>query len=136
MNKQGEGGVCFLVNEAWCTDSKVLSQTCTPELETLTIHCRPFYLPKEFGSLILTVTYIPPEASTTEAMYQLSDIIFKHEKAHPGQSRSLPEIAISRLYGKRYQSFISTWYAIPERIEHWIIVTRPAEGPTARYVPS
>ena len=37
VNKQGGGGVCFLVNEAWCTDSKILSQTCTPELETLTI---------------------------------------------------------------------------------------------------
>ena len=51
-------GVCFMIHLKWCTDTNVLSTTCTPDPETLTVKCRPFYLPREFPSLILTVACI------------------------------------------------------------------------------
>ena len=68
VDKHRGGGVCFLVNDSWCTNVKVLSKSCTPELETLVIKCRPFYLPREFTSLILTAVYIPPDANAKSAV--------------------------------------------------------------------
>jgi hypothetical protein len=50
--------VCFLVNNNWCTDVKVISAGCTPDLEHITIKCRPFYLPREFSSVTLTLELI------------------------------------------------------------------------------
>ena len=58
------GGVCFLVNDKWCTDVKVVSSACSPDLEYITIKCRPFYLPREFTSVTLTTGYIHPRANT------------------------------------------------------------------------
>ena len=35
-------GVCILVNDRWATDVKVLSKTCSFDMDTLTIVCRRF----------------------------------------------------------------------------------------------
>ncbi len=56
------GGVCFLVNNSWCTEVEVISHSYSPALERLTIKCRPFYSPREFPSVLLTAVYIPPQA--------------------------------------------------------------------------
>lgn len=45
--KQKGGGVSFHVNERWCTNTTTIHRSCSPELEALTIQCRPFYLPRE-----------------------------------------------------------------------------------------
>ena len=57
--KEKGGGVCFLVNQRWCNDAKPVSQSCSVELETLIINCRPFYSPREFSSVVLVGVYIP-----------------------------------------------------------------------------
>ena len=44
--KSKGGGVCFMISQRWCNDSSVLSTTCSPELETLIIKCKLFYLPR------------------------------------------------------------------------------------------
>ena len=84
VDKGKGGGVCLMINKKWCTNSKVISPSCTPELETLSVKCRPFYLPREFGSIILTCAYIPPEVNATSAIDQLSDIVTQNENANPG----------------------------------------------------
>ena len=33
--KEKGGGVCILVNQRWCNDAKLVSQSCSLELETL-----------------------------------------------------------------------------------------------------
>ncbi|XP_038590416.1 uncharacterized protein LOC119914941 [Micropterus salmoides] len=33
------GGLCFYINEGWCTDVTVLKKSCRPHLETLFINC-------------------------------------------------------------------------------------------------
>lgn len=38
--KQQGGGVCCYINRNWCTDTKVLSRTCSPVLESLTVMCK------------------------------------------------------------------------------------------------
>ena len=44
--KEDGGGVCFIVNDKWCTNIKVTSTLCTKNLECVTIKCEPFYLPR------------------------------------------------------------------------------------------
>ena len=57
--KEKGGGVCFLVNQRWCNDAKLVSRSCSVELENLIINCRPFYSPREFSSVVLVGVYIP-----------------------------------------------------------------------------
>ena len=60
--KKKGGGVCLMINEMWCDHNNIqdLKSFCSPDLEFLTIKCRPHYLPREFSSMIITVVYIPP----------------------------------------------------------------------------
>ncbi len=41
------GGVCFMINKKWCDPGNIsiLSRSCSPHLEHLSIICHPFYLP-------------------------------------------------------------------------------------------
>ncbi len=45
--KSRGGGVCFMINKKWCDprNISILSRSCSPHLEHLSIICRPFYLP-------------------------------------------------------------------------------------------
>ncbi|KAI0215660.1 hypothetical protein LSAT2_032285 [Lamellibrachia satsuma] len=70
--KERGGGICFLVNHRWCNDSTIMSSSCSPELESLTVNCKPFYSPREFSSVILMGVYIPPDANATSAINQLT----------------------------------------------------------------
>ncbi len=40
--KMRRGGICFYTNEDWYTDVTVLKKSCSPQLETLFINCKPF----------------------------------------------------------------------------------------------
>ncbi len=37
------GGLCFYINEGWCSDVTTLKKMCSPNLEALFINCKPFY---------------------------------------------------------------------------------------------
>ncbi len=64
------GGVCFMISKKWCDprNISILSCSCSPHLEHLSIICRPFYLPREFSSIVVTSVYIPPQADTSLAL--------------------------------------------------------------------
>ncbi len=49
--KSKGGGVCFMINKKWCDPSNIsiLSCSCLPHLEHLSIICCKFYLPCYFG---------------------------------------------------------------------------------------
>ena len=72
-----------MVNQRWCNDAKLVSQSCSVELETLIINCRPFYSPREFSSVVLVGMYIPPEVNAAKAINQLADQILSVENANP-----------------------------------------------------
>ncbi|KAI3352143.1 hypothetical protein L3Q82_020948 [Scortum barcoo] len=59
--KSKGGGVCFMVNIKWCSDVEIISTGCSPDLEHLMIRCRPYYLPREFTSVVMTAVYVPPQ---------------------------------------------------------------------------
>ncbi|KAM9808829.1 uncharacterized protein ACBT44_012331 isoform 2-T3 [Syngnathus typhle] len=71
--KSKGGGLCFYINERWCTDVTVLKEFCSPLLETLFINCRPFYSPRELSSIVMAAVYIPPHARASEATQMLAD---------------------------------------------------------------
>ena len=82
-NKSRGGGISFFVNQRWCSDADVLSTSCSPELETLTVRCRPFYSPREFSSVILVGVYIPRQANARTTIKNLSASITVTENANP-----------------------------------------------------
>ncbi len=79
------GGVCFMINKKWCDprNISILSRSCSPHLENLSIICRPFYLPREFPAIIATAVYIPPQADTGLALSKLHDEISGYINKHP-----------------------------------------------------
>ena len=78
-----ESGICFYLNDVWCTDVTVLKKTCSPHLETLFLNCKPFYSPRECSSFVMVGVYIPPSACVADALQQLADQITDAEKKHP-----------------------------------------------------
>ncbi len=79
------GGVCFMINKKWCDprNISILSRSCSPHLEHLSIICRPFYLPREFPAIIATAVYIPPQADAGLALSKLHDEISGYINKHP-----------------------------------------------------
>ncbi len=79
------GGVCFMINKKWCDprNISILSHSCSPLLEHLSIICRPFYLAREFTSIIVTAVYIPPQADTSLALSKLHDELSGYINKHP-----------------------------------------------------
>ncbi|KAI3372196.1 hypothetical protein L3Q82_007057 [Scortum barcoo] len=78
------GGLCIYVNnKAWCTNSVIVGRHCSTNLEFLMVKCRPFYLPREFTSTIITAAYIPPDADAKAAMNGLYEAISKQQTAYP-----------------------------------------------------
>ncbi|KAK3569833.1 hypothetical protein QTP86_005863 [Hemibagrus guttatus] len=58
-----------------------VSDVCSPNLELLTIKCHPFYLPQEFSSIVITI-YIPPQADTDTALWELHEAVNLHQTQH------------------------------------------------------
>ncbi len=79
------GGVCFMINKKWCDprNISILLRSCSAHLEHLSIICRPFYLPREFTSIIITAVYIPPQADTSVALSTLHDELSGYINKHP-----------------------------------------------------
>ncbi len=79
------GGVCFMINRKWCDprNISILSRSCSPHLEHLSIICRPFYLPREFSSIVITSVYISPQADTSLALSNLHDVLSGYNNKHP-----------------------------------------------------
>ena len=71
--KKKGGGVCFMITDSWCNcnNTQEFKSFCSPDLEFLTIKCRPYYLPRELSSVIVTVVYIPPQVDTKTAIKEL-----------------------------------------------------------------
>ncbi|KAK0155085.1 hypothetical protein N1851_002601 [Merluccius polli] len=77
------GGLCVYVLENWCSDSRVIDTYCSPDLEAMSVQCRPFYLPRELTAAFVTAVYIPPGANVSMALGQLQLMVAKQQRAHP-----------------------------------------------------
>ncbi len=110
------GGISFYVNEGWCKDVTVLKKSCSPQVETIFINCKPFYSPWEFSSFFLIGVYIHPQACVSEALQHLADQITNMEQKH------LDSLLI--VLATNYQNSDSTLSVIPGIQTFWTIETQ------------
>ncbi|KAK1803662.1 hypothetical protein P4O66_021066, partial [Electrophorus voltai] len=82
--KSRGGGVCVMVNNSWCNNANVvtLARSCSPNLELLALKLRPFYLPREFTSVIINTVYIPPQANMDTALWELHEALTQFQTQH------------------------------------------------------
>lgn len=73
--KNQGGGVCVFVNEGWCTQFTVRSIVYDTDIELLCLSMRPFYLPREFGNIIICGIYVPPSGNAARAAEQIHDCV-------------------------------------------------------------
>lgn len=65
--KSKGGGTCVYVNNLWCSQFTRRESVCNPDIELVCLSLRPFYLPREFGNILLCTVYIPPGGSAAKA---------------------------------------------------------------------
>ena len=58
--KQKGGGVCVYINNKWCGNNHIVTSSCQPDIELLSLSVRPYYLPREFPVINIIAVYIPP----------------------------------------------------------------------------
>lgn len=89
--KSKGGGLCMYINNNWCTNTVTVDSHCCPDLEYMTVKCRPFHIPWEFTVVMTTVVYIPLGANANVAIGHLhgniSSQLSKYSDAgqHTGQ---------------------------------------------------
>jgi len=83
------GGICFYINEGWCTDVTDLHRHCDTNLEFLVLNCKPFYSPREISSFIFVGIYIRPQAKVNEAEQRLA-LIRSHVSLTEGCQQFCP----------------------------------------------
>ncbi len=133
--KNKGGGVCFMINKKWCDPRNIyiLSRSCSPHLEHLSIICRPFYLPWEFTSIIVTAVYIPPQADTGLALSKLHDEL----SGYINKSTNTLTLHVSSrgtstkpTSGRSCRTFNNIYPVQLEDRIHWIIATLSLRMPT------
>lgn len=81
-SKSRRGGLCIYVHNNCCTNSRVVAQHWSPDLEAQSVVCRPFYLPWELTVVTVIAVYILPNANVSTALSHLLDIVNKQQCKH------------------------------------------------------
>lgn len=81
--KRQGGGVCFYINPRWCNNVTVREKICLPDIDLLTISVRPYYLPREFPQVFLSVVYIHPKANFKNANEVLFSVLQRLQSISP-----------------------------------------------------
>lgn len=68
----------------WCSQYTVREAVCKPDVELLCLSLRPFYLPREFGNIIICSAYVSPTGNSAKAASCISDCVHKQLKRTPG----------------------------------------------------
>ncbi len=81
--KSRGGGLCIYVYENWCNNGTIIDRHCSPDVEYMSVRCRPFFLPRELTVVIVTAVYIPPDASVNTALSLLLNTINEQQRVYP-----------------------------------------------------
>ncbi len=119
-------GWCFMINKKLCDprNISILSCSCSPHLEHLSIICRPFYLPPGiFINRRYSAVYIQPQQIlawlcpiSTMCSADISTNILTLPSSSPG--------TLTKPTSRRScRTFISIYPVQPEDWIHWIIAT-------------
>lgn len=77
------GGLAIYTNNSWCYDARTIFKSCSPDVEFMTVKCRPFYLPRELAAIFITVVYVPPNADVKQAMGELYKTLSQLQTTNP-----------------------------------------------------
>lgn len=77
------GRICVFVNDKWCKQVTIRERRCDPDLELLCLSMRPFYLPREFGNVVICAVYIPPSGNAARAANQMAECVHKQLQRTP-----------------------------------------------------
>ena len=77
QSKTKGGGVMLNINNNWCNNITITSSICDSNIEALTVNLRPFYIPREFTNIFITVLYIPPSANKATAFEYVDNLCNK-----------------------------------------------------------
>ena len=119
------GGLCIYLNKTWCTDTTIIGSHCSANLEYLMVKCRPFYLPREFTSTVVTAAYIPPYTNAKIAMKELHTAISKQLTLHPEAAFIIGgDFNHSNLKSvlPKFQQHV--WWGQPEETRLWTMSTQ------------
>lgn len=76
-------GVCLFVKNSLCKNFTVRETVCTSDLELLCLSLRPFYLPREFGNIIICAVYVPPSGNAARAANHIAECVHKQLQRTP-----------------------------------------------------
>ena len=79
--------MCIFINNRWCGNFTIKEQHCSEDIELLTVGLRPFYLPREFRQIFVTVVYIHPRANAKCAADTISEVVHRQESICPESFR-------------------------------------------------
>ncbi len=79
------GGVYLYINKQYCNPCSVTVRecVCTPDVKLSSVSLRPFYLPREFSQVFITIVYIHPKANVTSGLSIIFDEVQKLRHFHP-----------------------------------------------------
>ena len=84
QGKKRGGGICIFVKDSWCSQITIRETECDPDIELLCLSLRPFYLPREFGNVIICAAYVPPSGNAATAASRLADCVHNQLQRTPG----------------------------------------------------
>lgn len=76
-----EGSACMSTSGG--AQSSVREAVCTADIELLSVSVPPFYLPREFPQIFITVVYIHPKASANNAVNTIHKVTQKLQTMSP-----------------------------------------------------
>lgn len=85
--KKVGGGLCLFVNEKWCHTNNIIlkEKTCLPQVETLVVQCRPYYLPREIPCIVFIVVYLPA-GPDPESTLHIDNLVTKCQREKPNSA--------------------------------------------------
>ena len=81
--KSRAGGIAVYIKDKWCSQFTVRESLCNKDIELLCLSMRPFYLPREFGNIVLCAVYIPPDGNAARAATAVADCVHRQLKRTP-----------------------------------------------------
>lgn len=64
--KTCSGGLCYYTSNEWCRDAVVVLSYCSSLVAFMIV--QPYYLPREFTTVLIVAVYILPDANAWEAI--------------------------------------------------------------------
>jgi len=85
------GGLCCFLNQRWGNNNSVKFKwiICIPDIELVSMYCRPFYQPCEISTIFAVLVDMPPNANYTVAADTITQCIHEHNNVSPGAPKLL-----------------------------------------------